>query len=201
VTRTLVEIYRVPAALLAFVVVFDQWTKAWAVKTLAITGPYVFQSRGGGTVEWANRPSAAIDVFSSWFAFRYAENRAAAFSLTENIPLALRMPLLIAISVAAVAGVVWYLYKLGPSARISQVALGLILGGAIGNLIDRGRLGYVVDFIDWHWAEKWHFPTFNIADSAIVVGGAILILFAGGEGDETKKEITESKEDLPDPLL
>jgi signal peptidase II len=194
-------IYRVPAALLVFVVVCDQWTKAWAVKTLAVAGPYVFQSRGGGTVEWANQPSAVIDVFSSWFAFRYAENRAAAFSLTETIPLALRMPLLIAISVAAVAGVVWYLYKLGPSARISQVALGLILGGAIGNLIDRGQLGYVIDFIDWHWAGKWHFPTFNIADSAIVVGGAVLILFAGDEGGGTKKETKESKEDLLDPLL
>jgi signal peptidase II len=201
VITTLAAIYRIPAVLVVGLVALDQWTKVWAVKTLAVAGPYVFQTRGGGTVEWANRPSNTIDIFSSWFAFRYAENRAAAFSLTESIPFAWRMPLLIGISVAAVGGVIWYLYKLGPAARLSQVALGLILGGAIGNLIDRVWLGYVVDFIDWHWAGQWHFPTFNVADSAIVVGGAILILFAGREGVAVKKESAEPKEDLLDPLL
>ena len=85
-------------------------------------------------------PDGFIKVIDSWFWFRYAENRAAAFSLTQSIPEWIRMPLLILVSIGAIIGVLVWLKRLGPEARIMQISLGLIFGGALGNLIDRVRL-------------------------------------------------------------
>jgi len=70
-----------------------------------------------------------------------------------------------------------WLRKLGPGEQRTAFALSLILGGAIGNLIDRLVYGHVIDFIDVYYGD-WHFPTFNVADSAISVGAALLILDA-----------------------
>ena len=72
--------------------------------------------------------------------------------------------------------IVWMLRTQGHQ-RLFACALTLILGGAIGNVIDRLLHGYVVDFLDFHWAG-WHFPAFNVADSAITVGAVLLILDA-----------------------
>ena len=69
--------------------------------------------------------------------------------------------------------------RLGSSELQVAVALALVLGGALGNLIDRLRLGYVVDFIDVHY-RSWHWPTFNVADSAITIGAILLVLDALG---------------------
>lgn len=77
-------------------------------------------------------------------------------------------------SIVSVILIVW-LYRLSIKERWLSLAIALILGGAIGNLIDRVIYGHVVDFIQWYY-QDWYFPTFNIADSAIFVGGAILII-------------------------
>jgi len=76
-------------------------------------------------------------------------------------------------AVAAVL-IVWML-RSHPGQKLFGFALSLILGGAIGNVIDRLMYGYVVDFLDVHWAG-WHFPAFNLADSAITVGAGCLLL-------------------------
>jgi signal peptidase II len=78
------------------------------------------------------------------------------------------------IGAVAIAVILWML-KAHPGQKIFSFALACILGGAIGNVIDRVRYGYVVDFLDFHWGT-WHFPAFNIADSAISIGAACLIL-------------------------
>ena len=78
--------------------------------------------------------------------------------------------------------IVAWLRKLRADATQNAVGLSLILGGAIGNLIDRALYGHVIDFIDWHYAG-WHWPAFNIADSAILVG-AVLVVLAGLRGDK-----------------
>ncbi|MDH5376991.1 MAG: signal peptidase II [Gammaproteobacteria bacterium] len=87
----------------------------------------------------------------------------------------------IAIGVS-VALVIWII-KLEKGERLQALSLAMILGGAIGNVIDRVRFGYVVDFLDFYWGDA-HFPAFNIADSAISVGAVLLILtsFFGSEG-------------------
>jgi len=78
------------------------------------------------------------------------------------------------IGVAAALFIVWML-RSHAGQKLFSLALACILGGAIGNVIDRLLHGYVVDFLDFHWAG-WHFPAFNIADSAITVGAACLLL-------------------------
>jgi signal peptidase II len=70
-------------------------------------------------------------------------------------------------------------YRLGAKDRLLAVALMLVLGGALGNLVDRLRVGYVVDFLDVHY-HAWHWPAFNVADSAITIGALLLILDAFG---------------------
>ena len=192
--KELRAIYTKPVLILVVITFLDQLSKSWAMKALSHPEPWALY-------EWARTPipGGAVKVFDSWFWFRYAENRAAAFSLTQSIPEVIRMPLLITVSVAAIVGVVVWLKRLGPKARIMQVSLGLILGGALGNLIDRVRLGYVVDFIDWHLREldpSWTFPTFNIADSAIVCGG-ILVLVLGGREERRLASAAGGDEDAP----
>ena len=78
------------------------------------------------------------------------------------------------VGIAAAIFIVWLL-RSHPGQRLFSFALALLLGGAIGNVVDRLQHGYVVDFLDFHWAG-WHFPAFNVADSAITVGAACLIL-------------------------
>jgi signal peptidase II len=79
-----------------------------------------------------------------------------------------------AIGVAAALFIVWML-KSHPGQKLFSFALACILGGAVGNVIDRTLYGYVVDFLDFHYAG-WHFPAFNIADAGISIGAACLIL-------------------------
>ena len=78
------------------------------------------------------------------------------------------------IGLAAAALILWLL-KSHSGQKLFSFALACILGGAIGNVIDRLLYGYVVDFLDFHWHD-WHFPAFNVADSAITIGAACLIL-------------------------
>jgi signal peptidase II len=89
------------------------------------------------------------------------------------------------IGVAIVVSIVMtvWLTRLRPAERLTGFGLALVIGGAVGNLIDRIWLGKVVDFLQWHW-EEWYWPSFNVADSAITVGVILLLidgLFAGGQ--------------------
>ena len=80
-----------------------------------------------------------------------------------------------AIAVTITGVMVFWIYRLKPSQRWLACALALVIGGALGNLWDRLTLGYVIDFLDFWWGD-YHFPAFNIADSAITVGAAMLII-------------------------
>jgi signal peptidase II len=130
-----------------------------------------------------------IVVVPGYFNFKYAENPAAAFSMTGTLPEWFRRPFLLLVSLIASIGIaVWYL-KLKEADWAVMTAFPLIIAGAVGNLIDRARLAYVIDFLDAWLSEpagaaQWliknansnHWPTFNVADSFIVVGAALVIL-------------------------
>lgn len=100
-------------------------------------------------------------------------NKGAAFSFLSDAQ-GWQRPVLVVFAVGA-AIIVSVLLVRSPDKRLFAAGLALILGGAVGNVIDRLRFGHVVDFVDLH-AGGWHWPAFNVADSAITVGAALLIL-------------------------
>jgi len=100
-------------------------------------------------------------------------NKGAAFSFLSDAP-GWQTPLLIAFALVAIA-IVGTLLVRSPGRRLLCTGFALILGGALGNLIDRLRYGQVVDFLDFH-AAGWHWPAFNVADSAITLGAVLLVV-------------------------
>ena len=112
-------------------------------------------------------------MVTSFFNVVRVHNAGAAFSFLSDASGWQRW-LFIGIGAVDRVFIVWIL-RSNPTQRLFSAALTLILGGAMGNVLDRLLYGYVVDFIDVHWAG-WHFPAFNVADSAISVGAAALIL-------------------------
>lgn len=108
-------------------------------------------------------------------ALTYVRNTGAAFGLLASAPAHLRLPFLVLSTVLAGAVLLWFLRETPADRRWQVGALGGILGGAVGNLIDRLRYGEVIDFVDLHWAE-WHWPAFNVADAAITVGVVLLLV-------------------------
>lgn len=110
---------------------------------------------------------------TSFFNVVRAHNRGAAFSFLADASGWQRW-LFTAIAIAAVVFIVWML-RSHAGQRLFSFALACILGGAVGNLVDRLLHGYVVDFLQFHW-RGWYFPAFNVADSAITIGAACLVL-------------------------
>ena len=138
-------------AVAAAIVLADQLAK-WAALSLLRSG----------------EPVAVTGFFNLVLVF----NRGAAFSFLADAP-GWQQPFFIAVALSAAAIVSWMLWRY-PARRLLCAGLALILGGALGNLWDRVAYGHVVDFLDFH-AMGWHWPAFNIADSAISVGAGILI--------------------------
>lgn len=108
------------------------------------------------------------------FSLYLAHNYGAAFSMLRESP-ELAMVLFSIFAGIVVLGLTIWLYFIPAHARWLAVSITLILGGAMGNLIDRVRLGYVVDFFDF-FVGAWHWPTFNVADIAICIGAAMMII-------------------------
>ncbi len=113
-----------------------------------------------------------------FFDITHLRNTGAAFGILRDLPETLRFPLFVIVLIIAIVAIFVFLRKVAENDRVLVVSLGLILGGAIGNSIDRFRFGYVTDFLGFHWFGNLHYqwPPFNVADSAITVG-VILILF------------------------
>jgi signal peptidase II len=107
------------------------------------------------------------------FNLTLVHNTGVAFSFLSNAGNLARW-LLVALALVVSTIIVWWLKRLPSGQRITAIPLSLILGGAMGNVWDRIQYGYVVDFIDLYYND-WHWPAFNIADSAITVGAVILI--------------------------
>jgi signal peptidase II len=116
-----------------------------------------------------------VVVIPGYFSWTLAYNTGAAFSFLAGASGWQRWFFAAIALVVSVVLVVW-LKRLKPEETWLAVALALVLGGALGNLVDRVVLGHVVDFILVHWQHRWYFPAFNIADSAITVGAIILAL-------------------------
>lgn len=140
----------------ALLLALDQWSKWWALTRLGEVG--------------------SIPVIPGFLDWTLAFNRGAAFSFLADADGWQRwLFAALALGVSAVLAV--WLARTPRDDWRSAVPFALIIGGALGNLIDRLRLGHVVDFIHVHYHAVWHYPAFNLADSAITLGAAMLIAF------------------------
>jgi signal peptidase II len=118
-------------------------------------------------------PYQSITIIDNYFDITYIRNPGGAFGLFARAERWIVRPLLLGLSAVAIV-IILLMYRSTPTDRIIvRLAFALIMGGAIGNLIDRVRFDEVIDFLDVHWYQ-YHWPAFNVADSAITVGVAIL---------------------------
>jgi signal peptidase II len=120
--------------------------------------------------------SDRIAVIDGFFYLTHVRNPGSAFGLFAGSPEPYRSLFFIGITGVAMLMILSFYRRLAPGDRLSALALGLVLGGAAGNLIDRVRLGEVVDFLHFRLFRGYAWPDFNLADSFIVVGVALLIL-------------------------
>lgn len=119
--------------------------------------------------------------------YQYTRNPGAAFSFLANAPDSIRAPFFITVSFLAILVILWILRGVALQQQLLVFALSLVCGGAIGNLIDRIRFEYVIDFIVWKWTDVYRWPTFNIADACIVVGVSLMIIEMIIDGIKSKK--------------
>lgn len=129
----------------------------------------------------------SIVVLDSFFHITHVRNAGGAFSLFAGAPSALRLPFFVLVSSAAVAALLIFIRRVEPSQWLLLFALGAILGGALGNLVDRITSGEVTDFLDFHW-RGWYWPAFNVADSFISTGMVILLLYSFLMQDQSSED-------------
>lgn len=132
-------------------IILDQFTKKWAVTVL--------------------KNGSDIKVIGDFLGFSYVENRGAAFGMLQN-----QFWFFIIVTIAMIAVIVYIFFKNKNITNMSRLSLTLIVGGAIGNFIDRVRFKFVVDFIHVKFGSFYDFPVFNIADSLVVCGTILLII-------------------------
>jgi signal peptidase II len=164
------RVYAIILSFGAFVVALDQWTKQIALSNFTHPGD--------------------TSPFLSWWNWTLVHNYGAAFGSFRGLPESVRVIFLLLMPLS-VLGLLWWFYvrKYPRNAILGPLAMGFVLGGAVGNLIDRLRFGYVIDFIDWFYPssgsclpafshftpDTCHWPVFNVADSAIFVAVTLLI--------------------------
>ena len=137
--------------IIVFVNIVDRLTKIWATNNLM---------NGNDVV-----------IVKNIFSFSYLENKGAAWGILEG-----KVNFLLIMTVIIVIGIIFYLLKYRPKSKVMRIGLSLILGGAMGNMYDRGIYKYVVDFVYFHYKDIYSFPTFNVADMSVVVGTILLVL-------------------------
>jgi signal peptidase II len=139
------------------IVLLDQVTKLWVAASMRL-----------------HQSTPIVDGF---FNLTSVRNTGAAFSMFADQAPAFRVPLFIVVSLAAVGVILSFVRSIPAGHKVALAGCAFVLGGAIGNLIDRIAYGEVIDFLDVYWGD-WHWPAFNVADSFITVG--VILLLARG---------------------
>jgi len=181
--------YVILLAVALSVIVLDQWTKFLVVRELTTRFDGLTTSSARLQAFYGEAPPPSfhglhfaprrfITVSPDYFRLRYAENPGAAWGLFRSLPDHLRGPLFHVVSLAAVVFILFFFRQL-KGERVERWALWglpLVLGGALGNYMDRLARGYVIDFLEAHWHDQAAWPSFNIADAAICVGVGMLLV-------------------------
>ena len=158
------------------VVILDQITKAMVRPALAL-----HESR---------------EVIPGFLDLTRVHNTGAAFGMLNSAEFPLKTLVLSLVAAIALGGVAWYAATVPLSDRLARLGIAGVLGGAIGNLIDRATSGYVLDFVDAYWGE-WHFWAFNVADAGITIGVIFMILDILGLG---KRSDGQASINAPNPV-
>lgn len=153
------------AVVVVAVVAADQLTKVWIRDAIPL--------------------HQTVEVIPSFFNLTHVRNPGGAFNLLASSDESFRIPFFLVMTVVAVAALFYFLREIHPQQRVLLFAVAGVLGGAIGNFIDRAFLGQVTDFLDVYWGA-YHWPSFNVADSFISVGVAILITHSLFFADESR---------------
>lgn len=148
--------YIILLSIFIFVVGLDQWSKNLIVAHFQV--------------------GEAIDMIKGLFQLAYIQNTGAAFGILQQAPAYLREPFFMVVPILAFFIILFLFIRLKDNDYLQAVAYSMILSGAIGNLIDRIRFGWVVDFLYFHWQYKYWWPAFNVADTCIVTGVCLLFL-------------------------
>lgn len=161
--------------IIASAVLVDQLTKQLVVTHLAL--------------------GESMDVIPGVFRFTYVQNKGAAFGMLSE-----HRWVFMVISVLAIVAIFVYLWKFRPASRFACVGLSLVVGGGIGNMIDRCYLTYVIDFLDFCAFPKLWMWVFNVADACVCVGGAMLVLWCILEiVRESKRKKSAQEKDALEP--
>ena len=152
---------RVELLVVAGLVIADQLTKAMVRRSIEL--------------------HESVTVLPDLAALTRVHNTGAAFGMFNNMDFPGKPVVLTMIATLALAGVVWYAASVPVTDWLARIGVAAILGGAIGNLIDRAATGYVLDYVDLSW-RGWHFWAFNVADASISIGVVLMILDLLGLG-------------------
>jgi signal peptidase II len=183
--------YAMLAAITLCVVALDQWAKLQVTAALTTR----FDDRPGPLDKLAALYGQApplgpdgnhfharrsITISEHFFRLRYAENPGAAWGLFRTLPEGVRGPLFHLVSLGAVALISYYFTRLSGdrAERWALYGLPLVMGGAIGNYVDRLARGFVIDYLEAHWMDRAAWPSFNVADAAICIGVSMLVVDA-----------------------
>jgi signal peptidase II len=188
------------ALFLAFVLA-DQWTKYLAVARLTTvfhrTGADELGERVRGFYTYRHLEALSTQphyVYRPVWRMNYVENPGAAWGLFRGQSERFRDTFFTVVSIGAFVLILYYYRKLRADQRWLQVALSFVLAGAVGNFLDRIARGYVIDFVEWYWWNRpdLRWPTFNVADSLIVVGVLMLLVHR-----ERRSDAAETVVDAP----
>lgn len=117
----------------------------------------------------------SVSVIPGLLDITHVQNSGAAFGILNATDFPFKPAIMLAVAIAAFVAIAYYATQLPERDRLARIGLTLVLGGAVGNLIDRAATGYVVDFVDLYWGA-WHFWAFNVADAAITAGAGLVLI-------------------------
>lgn len=176
----------------------DLGSKHWAQNALSVERrgdiPALCEADADGRIRSQRLQSDVSVLIPNYLEFRYAENCGTAFSMLNSAPKWVRHGVFGLAALAASIGLFW-MFIMGRGGPLFAHAVPWIVSGAIGNLVDRTRLGYVVDFIRFHIADAWAWPTFNVADITIAVGVGLLLIdsFLETKGAQNEKTAADTE--------
>ena len=150
--------------------------KSWRLLfVIIVTSVAVFDQITKAIVHAMLPLHASVTIIPGFLNFTHIHNTGMAFGFLDSVDIRFKPALMTSIALAALIALLIFAIRKAIYEPLAQLAFAFVIGGAIGNLIDRATAGYVIDFIDVYW-RNWHFWAFNVADSAITVGAVFLIL-------------------------